>query len=371
MRPYATYWCNNGVKSFLVGCLYYPCSLGLTFYQQWFIKEEFHFPLFIVLCHYLLKFAVASCYRASYSRIYAKDRILLKWPQYAIAAGVTGIAASLDIGLSNCSFEYTTISLYTMGKSSSIIFMLIAAVVLSLESCNWSTCSVVGSISFGLFLFHFKATQFAWTGFLLVQLASVCGGIRWAASQKLMQKRSLGMSNPLDMIYHVQPWMIIGIVPLFLVFEGEKSKGLALLSSTSFGSKVSNILRLLGLIAGGGTLAVMMEILEYALVFYTSSLTLGICAIGKARFKLFKKQVVHKIHCWHLQELVTLSLAYCYKGDQISWINALGLTFCMAGSIAHFVIRTRRVVSVEKTNTTYCQLRQESTNDSSSDSDTL
>ncbi|KFD47701.1 hypothetical protein D918_09898 [Trichuris suis] len=342
MRPYATCWYNNGVKSFLVGCLYYPCSLGLTFYQQWFIKEEFHFPLFIVLCHYLLKFAVASCYRASYSRVYAKDRILLKWPHYAIAAGITGIAASLDIGLSNCSFEYTTISLYTMGKSSSIVFMLIAAVALSLESCNWSTCSVVGSISFGLFLFHFKATQFAWTGFLLVQLASVCGGIRWAASQKLMQKRSLGMSNPLDMIYHVQPWMIIGIVPLFLVFE---AKGLALLSSTSFGSKASNVLRLLGLIAGGGTLAVMMEILEYALVFYTSSLTLG--------------------------ELVTLSLAYCYKGDQISWINALGLAICMAGSVAHFVIRTRRVVSVEKTNTTYCQLRQESTNDSSSDSDTL
>uniref|UniRef100_A0A5S6QEQ3 TPT domain-containing protein n=1 Tax=Trichuris muris TaxID=70415 RepID=A0A5S6QEQ3_TRIMR len=348
MRSCAAWWYGNGVKSFLVGCLYYPCSLGLTFYQQWFIKEEFHFPLFIVLCHYLLKFAVATCYRATYSRWYAKDRILLRWPQYAVAAGITGIAASLDIGLSNWSFEYTTISLYTMGKSSSIVFMMIAAVALSLESCNLSTTSVVGFISFGLFLFHFKATQFAWTGFLLVQMASICGGIRWAASQKLMQKQSLGMSDPLDMIYHVQPWMILGIVPLFLLFE---AKGLALLSSTSFASKASNVLRLVALILGGGTLAVMMEILEYALVFYTSSLTLGVCAVGK--------------------ELVTLSLAYCYKGDQISWINALGLTICMMGSIAHFVIRTRRVVSAEKDGVDYCQLMQENTNDSSSESDVM
>lgn len=30
----------------------------------------------------------------------------------------------------------------------------------------------------------------------------------------------IGLSNPVDMIYHVQPWMVIGLLPLAAVFEG-------------------------------------------------------------------------------------------------------------------------------------------------------
>lgn len=33
----------------------------------------------------------------------------------------------------------------------------------------------------------------------------------------------LGLGNPVDMIYHVQPWMVIGLLPLAAVFEGDMS----------------------------------------------------------------------------------------------------------------------------------------------------
>lgn len=30
----------------------------------------------------------------------------------------------------------------------------------------------------------------------------------------------LGLSNPLDMMFHIQPWMIVGLLPLSIAFEG-------------------------------------------------------------------------------------------------------------------------------------------------------
>ena len=41
--------------------------------------------------------------------------------------------SALDIGLSQWSFEYITISLYTMTKTTSIIFILVFAIFLKLE----------------------------------------------------------------------------------------------------------------------------------------------------------------------------------------------------------------------------------------------
>lgn len=30
----------------------------------------------------------------------------------------------------------------------------------------------------------------------------------------------LGLSNPLDMMYHIQPWMMLSLLPLSTTFEG-------------------------------------------------------------------------------------------------------------------------------------------------------
>ncbi|KRY34023.1 Solute carrier family 35 member C2 [Trichinella spiralis] len=343
------------IKALLAGILYYPTSLALTFYQQWVIKQAFQFPLFIVLWHYFLKFFVAWFYRAIYACIYRKKRVLLQWSKYATAAGIAGVSASLDIGLSNWSFEYTSISLYgfvcssyTMGKSSTIIFILLAAVALSLEKCvrvcvcvcawdvllsdencfiplrsifqNASTVSVVCLIAVGVFFVNYKSTQFSWTGFFLIQGASMCGGLRWAASQKLLQKEILGLSNPFDMIYHVQPWMVVGILPLFFAFE---ARDLALISTTAYGSKPSSVLRLSALVLIGGLLATLMEVFEYLLLLYTSSLTLSVCSVGK--------------------ELVTLLLAYRYRNDRMSLVNTFGLAMCIFGTALHVTMRTKRL----------------------------
>lgn len=79
---------------------------------------------------------------------------------------------------------------------------------------------IVVMISTGLVMFTYKATQFNTHGFILLILASLSSGLRWTFAQLLMQKSKLGLNNPLDIVYYVQPWMMLSVLPIFVGFEG-------------------------------------------------------------------------------------------------------------------------------------------------------
>ncbi|MCP9263511.1 hypothetical protein DINM_006788 [Dirofilaria immitis] len=156
-------------------CIYYPLSIGLTFFQKWFIKG-YEFPLFVVTCHYILKYFFAVIirfimeYRADRrTRVSFKDQLQWLVP--------IGICASLDIGT----------KLFTMAKSSSILFMVTFALILHLE--RWRPVLVIsaGLIAFGLFLFTWRSALFELRGLLLIELAAACTGLRWTVSQIVMQ----------------------------------------------------------------------------------------------------------------------------------------------------------------------------------------
>lgn len=131
------------------------------------------------------------------------NAILLSWGDYAKKLIPTGLISALDIGLSNWSLVYITVPLYTMVKSTSILFILFFALLLRLEKMRWSLVAVTVLISTGLFLFGllryfytnikklnivFQMTQFNWFGFVLVLSAAATGGLRWTLSQMLTQK---------------------------------------------------------------------------------------------------------------------------------------------------------------------------------------
>lgn len=90
--------------------LYYCFSIGITFYQKWFIKE-FRFPLTVVICHLVVKFVLSGLMRLAYQICTGRPRILLGWALYVKQLAITGVASALDIGFSNWSFEFITVSL--------------------------------------------------------------------------------------------------------------------------------------------------------------------------------------------------------------------------------------------------------------------
>ncbi|XP_014662079.1 PREDICTED: solute carrier family 35 member C2-like isoform X1 [Priapulus caudatus] len=294
---------------------YYGFSIGLTFYQKWFISD-FHYPLSIVICHFVVKFIIAWLLRTIWQCWTSKERINLPWDDYFRRLAPTGICASLDIGLSNWSFEFITISLYTMTKSSCLVYILGFSILFRLEKFRWSLLGVVLTISGGLFLFTYRATQFNLEGFTMVMLASILAGLRWTLAQLVTQRKEMGLSNPIDMIYHVQPWMIVGLLPLAIVYEGVP------VATTEKLFREHNIYVALSQAAFtflGGMIAFFMEMSEYMLLTSTSSLTLSIAGIAK--------------------EILTLVLAAKYNGDQMSSINLVGLMMLIAGILLHLILK--------------------------------
>ncbi|ELT88792.1 hypothetical protein CAPTEDRAFT_123243 [Capitella teleta] len=170
---------------------YYVFSISLTFYNQRFI-HMYRFPLSITMCHLVTKFIISGIIRCIWSKCSGEERISLGWCDFIKRIAPPGIASSLDIALSNWSFEYISISLYTMTKSTVIIFIMFFSIVFKLEKPRWSLISIIGCISLGLFMFTYDSTQFHLLGFLLVFSASFLSGLRWTLSQLVMQKSKLG-----------------------------------------------------------------------------------------------------------------------------------------------------------------------------------
>lgn len=82
--------------------------------------------------------------------------------------------------------------------------------------------TIVVLISGGLIMFTYKASQFDVLGFIFILIASLSAGIRWSFAQLLMQKSKMGLHHPIDMIYHMQPWMMVAVIPFIGLFEASK-----------------------------------------------------------------------------------------------------------------------------------------------------
>jgi hypothetical protein len=122
----------------LVSC-YFILSIGLTFYQRWLLKD-FHYPLSVVLYHLIIKFIISFVIRVCYKLYTGRSRVLLDWRTSVKKVLPTGFASGIDIGFSNWGLELVNISLYTMTKSTTIIFILFFAILLRLEKKVISAC---------------------------------------------------------------------------------------------------------------------------------------------------------------------------------------------------------------------------------------
>lgn len=117
------------------------------------------------------------------------------------------------------------------------------------------------------------------------------------------------------MIYYIQPWMLASLFPLAFWIEI-----LPLMNGDLYPQIIGNMdvfTEKLSYILLGSVFAFLLELSEYLLLSYTSSLTLSIAGIFK--------------------EIFTLFLAYEYSGDRMSLINFCGLLLCLVGITLHVV----------------------------------
>ncbi|XP_053673240.1 solute carrier family 35 member C2 [Anopheles nili] len=304
---------NRIVVTLVLIICYFSLSIGLTFYQRQLL-QHFKLPLFVVLYHLVIKFLLSVVVRAVLRCATRKPRILLDWRTSVRKILPTGLASGIDISFSNWGLELVKISLYTMTKSTTIVFILIFAILLKLEKKSWSLGAIVIMISGGLFMFTYKSTQFDALGFSFLLFASLSSGIRWTFAQLIMQKSKLGLHNPIDMIFHMQPWMILSVLPFTIGFEGQKLiEGYSLVQQLPSSVVVDVWLK----ISFGAFIAFAMEVSEFMVLTNTSSLTLSVAGIFK--------------------EICQLVLAVKLNDEHLSIVNVLGLVMCLGGICCHVV----------------------------------
>ncbi|XP_071446514.1 solute carrier family 35 member C2 [Hetaerina americana] len=329
--------CHRGLLTVYIRTLsligvYYIFSIGLVFYQHWLLKF-LPFPLSVAVCHMAVKFILAGICRMLWECYHQKDRVTVEWKNYILKVAPTGLASGLDIGISNWGLELVTVSLYTMTKSTAIIFIMGFALIFKLEEKSWKLVFIVLNISLGLMLFTYKATEFDVLGFLLVLLASLISGLRWTLAQLVMQKSKLGLHNPIDMVYHIQPWMIVALLPIAIAVEGKSF----IVNHNDFNLTPWEIVfKTIGMVLIGSVMAFLMEVAEYMVVSYTSSLSLSVAGIFK--------------------ELVTVMLAVAINGDKLSSINYIGFLLCLGGIINHVALKamSSQTVSADCTEEKIC-----------------
>ncbi|XP_012286689.1 solute carrier family 35 member C2 isoform X2 [Orussus abietinus] len=311
-KTQTSFWRKIGLTTLLIA-LYFALSVGLTFYQQWLYSTRgIPFPLSVVACHLIVKFFLATLVRCVRRCYKGHSQVGLPWQNVVCSLAPPGIASGFDVGFSNWAISLITMSLYTMTKSTTIIFILGFALLFNLEKKSWSLVGIVVMISGGLIMFTYKSTQFEVLGFVLCLLASFSSGLRWTMAQIIMQKSKLGVRNPIDMMFHMQPWMLLAILPVTMWFEGQKLYDSLLRVDWN---DTSSIISTCTVVLGGAILAFHMEITEFMVVTYTSSLTLSISGI--------------------LKEICILILAFEWQGDRMSVLNFIGLLMCLGGIILH------------------------------------
>eukprot|EP01135_Chromosphaera_perkinsii_P001923 Nk52_evm72s212 gene=Nk52_evmTU72s212 len=299
---------------------WYIPSIGLTFYNHWLFRTHgFNFPLLVTSLHFLMNFFNSFFVRTLLTRCTGKPRVFVPWRTYFRMIVPTAAAGALDIGLTNSSLLFITVTLITMIKSSTIVFMVLFAFAFRLEKFTWTLCLIILSISGGVSMTTYSKTEFNLIGVLMCFSAAILAALRWILTQILMQDKEFKLRNPVDMLFHVSPVMFLTLVPCALLLEGEKlyHSPLFIFAAPSTMVWAGSIF----LVFAGAYIAFVMINAEFLLVSETSSVTMSVLGICK--------------------EIVTILISIIFVGDRVSTLNTVGLVVSIVGLCMYNIYKFR------------------------------
>ncbi|PSK35673.1 hypothetical protein C7M61_004462 [Candidozyma pseudohaemuli] len=297
---------------------WYFFSMLILVYNKWMFGSglDFKFPLFVTAFHQLCLFCLSAL--VLYFRPMLRPTVNAStqgfWNTLAISPGhyarqilPCGFASAGDIGLSNLSISFISLSLYTMLKTSSLIFVLIFGLIFRLERFNWRLIIIVVVMTGSVMMMTQKPDSAESdaldddhdpVGIVLVMAASAISGLRWSFTQLLLKKNDY-TKHPILTIFYISPSMIV-ILFIAAIFVERWSSFVSLPIWAIHG-----VLGVLGLMVVPGFLAFMMTLCEFKLLSVAQVLTLSIAGIFK--------------------ELLTIMLGLILFGDRLSAINCVGL----------------------------------------------
>jgi len=225
-----------------------------------------------------------------------------------------GCITGMDIGFSNKSLVYITMSFYTMCKSTTPIFLLAFAFIWRLEKPSWSLAGVVVVISAGLLLLVKGEAEFHLLGFTLVMSAACLSGLRFTLTQVLLhgnkgESHALPLGGALEVLEILTPVMSVATLLLSLGWE----KLWVVLPGSIYFNSPEHCLLSLGIVFFGAIIAFLMVWTEYQVIKETSALTFMVAGTCK--------------------EVLTVLAAVVVFGDKFGPINGVGLIVVILGVV--------------------------------------
>lgn len=209
-----------------------------------------------------------------------------------------------------------------MCKSSALIFVLMFAFLFRLEKYSLRLVSVIGLISGGVFLMVFNITAVSIPGIIMVFSASAIGGLRWALTELIMHKRSMGLSNPFATIFWLAPLMGV----LLLIISAIAESWIDIFTSEFFSTPLL-ALRSIAIIAFPGALAFAMVSSEYFVIQRAGVVPLSIAGIFK--------------------EVSTLAFSALVFGDKLTTLNIIGCAITISGIALYSLHKYQKSMKAE------------------------
>lgn len=304
--------------------LYYFFSIAVSLFNTHLFNRyryNFPFPILAAAIYSVFQFTFASLclvilngpegFLATFNR--------LKLHQFLYIILPCGLASGLDIAFSNYSLKYVSLSLYTMVKSSSPMFVLICAFFLGLETPSWHLASIIGIIGVGTILTVWDSIEFHLGGFSLLFLASFLAGVRWSLTQLIIEheadQNGITGGGPFATMIYITPVVGGTLVILSAAIEGP----FRILSHFSSFEAVATSL---GICCIGGLLTFLLITFEYKVVEATSVVTFAVSGIVK--------------------ELLLIGLSVVIFKDRLKLVNFFGAIVSISGIVFYNFYRIKK-----------------------------
>ncbi|OCH92509.1 TPT-domain-containing protein [Obba rivulosa] len=302
-------WWRNALMNALFIASWFLFATLLSVYNKWMFSEDhfnFPYPFFVTTLHMLIQFSLAATLRFTFPQHFRPKRSPSR-PDYIRKAVPTGITTALDVGSSNVSLKYITLSFYTMCKSSSLIFVLFFAFLFKLETFSLRLVGVIALIFLGVVLMVATETHFILSGFLLVISASALGGLRWSLTQLLLRNKNMGLNHPVATLFWLSPIMAVTLGIISMLVDG----WIEVFSSHFFVGDAWQLVKTGFFLISPGVLAFCMVLSEYYILQRAGVVPMSIAGIAK--------------------EVTTISISAWFFGDQLTPLNITGVAITACG----------------------------------------
>lgn len=258
-------------------------------FNKWVLTDYrggFHYSTIYTTIHMFVQLLLSRLWYRLYH-----DEVIepVSWRVFLRTVMPIGIATAVDIMLSNMSLMFVTLTLYTIVKSSVLIWTFFFGVVLGVEKFRLTTFASVLGICFGLSLAVASSTDVSVIGVVMVLAASGMSGVRWAMTQKLMVDDEQS-TNIFVNVYRFVPSSAMSMLAVACALDVKPFSESEFVSESS----VSEIIFFLLLSSAGGGIAFILITTEVRLVKLLSSLSLGVLGQVKEIIQIVLAMVVFR-----------------------------------------------------------------------------